>query len=450
MKNYYVNVQQSGGPSPYPIEIVNGSGCTISTITGDTGGQFTIPEITINDGASFSASTPSPNVILVSGSTVDSISASGCNLTINISGGAAPSNSGVYVFESNTAVAASINDVAALNETPNSIVFLGEKGTTYMTTVGNRHGAAIKNFVGGTGGELWVWGLNISGSIGGSPNYQWTQIGVDSDWEMVVAGGNTTLAIKNGALYGTGLNTSGQLGDGTTTNKSVFTQIGVDTDWEFIETNGVTSIAIKGGDLYACGRNIDYMTGNGTTEAGNTTTWTLVNSAETWTYVSVGRFSCMAVTSTGKLYSWGNDINGVTGQGTFGPSDTTSPTQVGSDTDWVMCAVGNQTSYAIKTTGTLWGTGQAGGSVWGSNSSFNTFQQEGLGDTDWDYVDCASTNGVFVRKTNGTLWSSGLSPANMQYSNLNTLTQIGTDTNWERNYRMHTSGFNGENCFIKS
>ena len=87
MKNYYVNVQQSGGPSPYPIEIVNGSGCTISTITGDTGGQFTIPQISVEDGASFSALTPSPNIILVSGSTIDSISTSGCNLTINVNGG---------------------------------------------------------------------------------------------------------------------------------------------------------------------------------------------------------------------------------------------------------------------------------------------------------------------------------------------------------------------------
>ena len=359
----------------------------------------------------------------------------------------APTN-GVYVFESITTVTASINDVAALNEMPNSIVFLGEKGTTYMTTVGNRHGAAIKNFVGGTGGELWVWGRDITGSIGGATEYQWSQIGVDTDWEMVVAGGNTTLAIKNGALYGTGLNTSGQLGDGTTTSKSVFTQIGVDTDWEFVETNGITSIAIKGGDLYACGSNVDYMTGNGTTEAGNTTTWTLVDNTEVWTYVAVGRYSCMAVTSTGKIYSWGNNLNGGTGQGT-NVGDTTSPTQIGSDTDWLMCAVGNQASYALKTTGTLWGTGQANNSIWGVNTTFNTFQQDALGDTDWDYVDCASANAVFARKTNGTLWSAGLSPANMQYSFYNTLTQIGTDTNWGRNYRMNTGGFTGENCFIK-
>jgi len=367
-----------------------------------------------------------------------------------VSGGSSPTNSGVYVFEGLSIAGASINDVGALNETPNSIVFLGEKATTYMTSVGSRHGAAIKNFVGGTGGELWVWGRNINGAIGGSTEYQWTQIGVDSDWDMVVAGGNVTLAIKNGALYGTGLNTSGQLGDGTTTSKSVFTQIGVDTDWEFIETNGVTSIAIKGGDLYACGSNVDYMTGNGTTEAGNTTTWTLVNSAETWTYVAVGRYACMAVTSTGKLYSWGNNINGVTGQGTFGPSDTTSPTQVGSDTDWLQCAVGNQTSYVIKTNGELWSTGQSNGSVLGSFTSVNVMTQEGLGDTDWAYVDCASANGVFVIKTDGTLWSSGLNTVNMQYSNLNTLTQIGTDTNWKPNFRMNTAGFTGENCFIKS
>ena len=367
------------------------------------------------------------------------------------SGGVSPTASGVYVYESITSSLASINDIAALNERPDNIPFVGEEATTYMASVGNRHGAAIKNFVGGTGGELWVWGLNVTGSIGGSPDYQWTRIGVDSDWEMATAAGALTLAIKAGALYGTGLNTNGQLGDGTTTNKLTFTQIGVDTDWEFVESNGITSIAIKGGDLYACGSNIDYMTGNGITEVGNTTTWTLVNNTEVWSYAAVGRYACMAVTATGKIYSWGRNIQGVTAQGTT-LGDTTSPTQIGSDTDWLMCAVGNQTSYALKTDGTLWGAGlMGGGTIWGpSPAAATTFQQDSLGDTDWDWVDCNSGNGVFVRKTNGTLWSAGPTPANMQYSNVFVLTQVGTETNWKPQYRMNTNGFTGETCLIKS
>ena len=367
------------------------------------------------------------------------------------SAGSSSSTNGIYVFEANTLAAATINDIGSLNDMPNSIPFLGEKATTYMASVGNRHGAAIKNFVSGTGGELWVWGIDVTGSIGGSTNYQWTRIGTDSDWEMVTAAGVSTLAIKAGALYVTGLNTNGQLGDGTTTNVLTFTQIGVDTDWEFVESNGITSIAIKGGALYACGSNVDYMTGNGTTNAGNTTTWTLINNTETWSYVAVGRYACMAVTTTGKIFSWGRNISGVTARGTTS-GFTTSPTQIGSDTNWVMCAVGNQTSFALKTDGTLWGAGLAsGGSIWGSSpAAATTFQQDSSGDMDWDWVDCCSANSIFARKTNGTLWCSGLTPANMLYTNVNTLTQIGTGTNWKSRYRMNTSGFTGENCFIKS
>ena len=59
------------------------------------------------------------------------------------------------------------------------------------------------------------------------------QIGALSDWSQVSAGNSYSLAVKtNGTIWAWGLNTSGELGDGTTTNKSSPVQIGALNSWK--------------------------------------------------------------------------------------------------------------------------------------------------------------------------------------------------------------------------
>jgi hypothetical protein len=87
-----------------------------------------------------------------------------------------------------------------------------------------------------TDGTLWAWGDNSSGQLGdgtttnkSSP----TQVGTVTNWSTISAGDSHTVAIKtDGTLWAWGDNSRGQLGDGTTTNRLSPVQLGVTAEEE--------------------------------------------------------------------------------------------------------------------------------------------------------------------------------------------------------------------------
>ena len=80
-----------------------------------------------------------------------------------------------------------------------------------------------------------------------------SQIGTDTDWAMLSAGGSHTVAIKkDGTLWAWGFNWWGQLGDGTNEDKNIPTQIGTDNDWAIVSAGMGHTVAIKkDGTLWA-------------------------------------------------------------------------------------------------------------------------------------------------------------------------------------------------------
>ena len=166
-------------------------------------------------------------------------------------------------------------------------------------------------------GELWTWGHNVEGQLGlGDTTNRCVpvQVGALTDWTNsggIWSGETLHMIRSNGTLWGWGKNaTYGQIGDGTTTNRSSPVQIGSDTDWAMISTGDRNAAAIK----------------------TNGTLWT-------WGYNSYGR---------------------------LGHGDSTSrcvPTQVGSLTDWASVSIPSPLAYYVaylKTDGTLWATGGSG------------------------------------------------------------------------------------------
>lgn len=166
-------------------------------------------------------------------------------------------------------------------------------------------------------GSLWAWGANTNGQLGNgttTDSYVPIQVGSDNDWSKVASGEGFSLAIKNnGTLWAWGANWLGQFGNGTNFNSLVPIQIGEDTDWKNIFTMAATVFGLKeNNSIWGWGNNGNGQLGNGSTSASNIP---LLISSVSWSDVSVGVFHVIGIQENGSFYSWGSDVNGTLGNG---------------------------------------------------------------------------------------------------------------------------------------
>jgi alpha-tubulin suppressor-like RCC1 family protein len=291
-----------------------------------------------------------------------------------------------------------------------------------------------------TDGTLWTWGGNDSGQLGlgnlthrSSP----TQVGALTNWKKIFAGLSIFLAIKtDGTLWSWGTNNNAILGQNNLTNYSSPVQVGSLTNWKQACSNGSASAAIKtDGTLWVWG------TGNSGQSGLNDAVWrsspTQVGSLTNWKQVVMGNSMTAATKTDGTLWTWGLNNNGQ-----LGLNDTvnrSSPTQVGTLTNWKQVSCGQFHTIAIKTDGTLW--------TWGKNDS----SQLGLNDiminrssptqvgtlTNWKFLAAGGYHGA-VLKTDGTLWTWGANQIGQLGLNDNingyysSPVQVGSLTNWKQ------------------
>jgi alpha-tubulin suppressor-like RCC1 family protein len=104
-------------------------------------------------------------------------------------------------------------------------------------------------------GSLWLWGVNTYGQLGDnsittrSTPTELIYPSCSKDWAKVSAGKNHVAAIKkDGTLWAWGLNSSGQLGQSDTTDRSTPTQIGTGSlaaTWFRVSAGSAHTAAIK-------------------------------------------------------------------------------------------------------------------------------------------------------------------------------------------------------------
>jgi alpha-tubulin suppressor-like RCC1 family protein len=159
--------------------------------------------------------------------------------------------------------------------------------------------------------------------------------------------------------------------------------------------------------------------------------------------VSFALYGCLFIKTDSTLWCVGRSLYGELGA----TGSKSSPAQVGSNTNWLNVASGNQHSAAIKTDGTLWTTGSNANGQLGINNITDqtSFTQVGT-QTYWTDVICLAYSTMAVGNS-GRLYFIG---GNNEYG-LNGLeegsifrsspVQVGTLTTWSKLYgRVYSVG----------
>jgi prepilin-type N-terminal cleavage/methylation domain-containing protein len=255
-------------------------------------------------------------------------------------------------------------------------------------------------------GLLYCWGNSSQGSIGdGLPGFYRVVptlvSGGFTDWKKV-SSSMTVCAIRGasgvGVAYCWGENNYGQIGDGTTVQRNVPTLVsGGFTDWIEISSTRHNACGIRStGELYCWGRNHYGQIGDGTSTDRSTPT--LVSGGFTdWTQLSVRGGGVCGIRATGELYCWGINNRGQIGDGTS--TDRSTPTLVsGGLTDWIKISVG-EGSCGLRATGALycWGSNHHGQIGDGTTTNRNIPTLVSGGFTDWQDIKSGSSNNCGIR-----------------------------------------------------
>jgi alpha-tubulin suppressor-like RCC1 family protein len=219
--------------------------------------------------------------------------------------------------------------------------------------------------------SLWCWGQNTDGrvGIGATSTYEAAPVQISSPgttgWTMVAGGDSHTCGVRTSRVYCWGSNSSGQLGNGNTTDQATPTlALGGYTNWSTVDAGLAHSCGLRAtGALYCWGANSNGQLGIGSVV--DTSTPTVVSG--TWSSISVGSTHTCGIKTAGTLWCWGNGADGRLGLGSA--TQFTSPQQVGVLTTWTSVAAGGAANCGILAAGSLW--------CWGKN----TDGQVGQGNT---------------------------------------------------------------------
>jgi alpha-tubulin suppressor-like RCC1 family protein len=260
-------------------------------------------------------------------------------------------------------------------------------------------------------------------------------------WSVISAGSAHNIGLKaDGTIWSWGDNTSGQMGIGYTSDgQTTMVQTGTDTDWSRISAGTFGTMALKtnpagGGTLWAWGGSATGFLG----ELGDRFTPTQIGTNSDWVSVSCGSTHSVYRKTDGTIWTLGFGENGQLGLGS-GNNGVLVPTQIGTSSDWSLITTNadSQHTVALKNNGALW--------AWGSNN-FGQLGDPNIDDItevsipnqigtalDWSAVSLGSAWTVAL-KTNKTIWVWGDNSVGElglgDTINRLTPTQLNSEINW--------------------
>jgi len=295
-----------------------------------------------------------------------------------------------------------------------------------------------------TDGTLWAWGRNNAGQLGqntinlpSNSNTVSSPVQIPgTTWNTVCmgGGGDTRCTKTDGTLWAWGSSYWGQGGQNTAQgggqyNYSSPTQVGTDTNWALgtnkhnFMSNGLLALKTNG-TLWAWGYNGYGMLGTNQAPAtrGGYSSPTQVGTDTNWSAVLGGSQEGQtgAIKTDGTLWMWGRNEKGSLGQNSTGASFS-SPTQV-PGTTWANGRFLNQSVLLTKTDGTMWTIGDNSAGQLGHNSEVNYSSPVQLPGTWHTSNFIGGYYYAVAAKSDGSLWSWG-------YNSQGQLAQNHTDPN---------------------
>ncbi len=309
-------------------------------------------------------------------------------------------------------------------------------------TGGGGGGATSTNGGAGGTGSYWTQSSNLAtaGSGGGGGG---SAAGVgDSGGAGALYGGGSGGSVFNGSIGGAGargiivFTYYARVGSGFKKPDDVFGTI--DLDDQYITDSWLVDQFV-GGTLFAWGSNTIGKLG--TAGVNNYYSSPIqVGSLNNWKYVATGLNSSFAIKTDGTLWSWGSNSGGVLGDGTT--TNRSSPVQVGAFTDWKQVS-GWDATLAVRSNGQLYAWGPGAGGILGggptgtiaSTANYSAPIQVGTM-TNWKSITVAGFTSAFAIKQDGTLWVWGANQfGKLGTGNLTSFSspvQIGSMNNWKQ------------------
>jgi alpha-tubulin suppressor-like RCC1 family protein len=212
--------------------------------------------------------------------------------------------------------------------------------------------------------RAFCWGRNFEGQLGNNTVEAWTgtptEVAGGHQFRQIRAGDNHTCAItRTNVAYCWGWNGSGELGNGTTTQRSTPAPVAGGRSWlqlagGYAHTCGVTT----GHRAFCWGRNPSGQLGDGTTT--NRSRPTAVSGTLPFEQIDAAWSHTCGVTTAGRAYCWGGNDAGQLGDGSKTNRLTPAPVFGQRLYDHLMAGFVHSCGVTRGGRGFCWGHGASG------------------------------------------------------------------------------------------